>query len=192
VKAATVGALLLAVLMLGGCATVPITQHQQGIDGVSALRDSGIATVAVGEFTLAPSLKPAAGRSVGARGSSFTAAKGATFADYLREALQTDLRAAGKLDTASPYVIGGELTQNVLNAGGASTGSSTLAARFRVTKSGRSLFDKELRVDHQWESSFIGAIALPAALDNYTEQYSRLLTRLYQDADFRQACKASD
>lgn len=186
-------ALVCAIFALGGCATVPIGQHQAAVDGVTALRDSGIKSVSVGEFTLAPGVKPAVGKSVSARGSSFTPPQGnASFAEYLRDSLQTDLRAAGKLDPASPYVIGGELTQSVLNAGGMKTASSTLAARFKVTKAGRALFDKELKVDNQWESSFVGAIALPAALNNYTEQYSRLLVKLYSDDDFRKACTATD
>ncbi len=139
--------LLLAIASVGsslvGCMSTSLVAHQPGLDSVNALRDSGIANVALGEFKVAPGVKTTT--SVSARGSAFNAgaAKSATFADYLRSSMETDLRAAGKLDTASPLVIGSVITQNSLNAGGASSANSTLAARFTVTKGSQTLLDKE-------------------------------------------------
>jgi hypothetical protein len=37
----------------------------------------------------------------------------------------------------------------------------------------------------------VGVVAFPEALNQYTEQYSRLLAKLYADQDFLRACSSS-
>lgn len=112
---------------------------------------------------------------------------GKSFAQYLRAALVGDLKSAGKFDDASPISVGAELTDNQLTTG-ISEGSALLAARFTVRKADQVVFDKPLRQESHWSSSFIGAIAIPDAFNHYTEQYSLLLNLLYADPDFKKAC----
>ena len=69
-----------------------------------------------------------------------------------------------------------------------SEGSSTLAARFVVKEGASVLYDKVLRQDSKWESSVIGAIAIPRAFYEYNEQYTKLLKQLYADQAFVAAC----
>lgn len=67
------------------------------------------------------------------------------------------------------------------------TGTGRLAARFQVLRAGQMVFDKELSVDPAWESSFLGAAAIPAAMNHYETMYKSLVAQLIDDADLRKA-----
>ena len=181
--------LLLAAYALAGCASGPIGAHQPSLASIHALRQSGMAPAAVGEFSPAAALPPARDKSVSVRGSSLRSPSG-SFAVYLRDALIADLRAAGKYEPAAPTVITGELIRNELAAGGVSTANSALGARFAVTRAGATLYDKAIDVTHEWSSSFVGAIAIPEAINQYTQMYTRLLQKLFADPEFEAAVAA--
>lgn len=46
-----------------------------------------------------------------------------------------------------------------------SNASVTLAAKFSVTRGGTTLCDKLLREESRWESSFVGAVSIPEAIN---------------------------
>lgn len=179
--------MMVASVALEGCA-LTLVPHAANIDSIGALREGSMAPVSVGDFTVGKSVAPSAGQKLSVRAHPLQTSNGTSFAQYLKDALTTDLQAAGKFDAAAPRVIAGELTENSLNAAGISEANAALGARFRVTQADRTLFDKELRVQATWESGFIGALAIPAAVDHYTDQYTQLLNQLYRDGDFRKAC----
>ncbi|HUI61557.1 MAG TPA: hypothetical protein VLX90_15115 [Steroidobacteraceae bacterium] len=181
-------AVLALATLLCGCVTVKVGDHQPSLDTVSGLRDSGIAPLNVADFKLAPGVKAEVDRGVSARGTPINPPQGQTFSGYLRNSLVADLKAAGKYDAQAPLSVQAELTANELHAAGFSTASAVLAARFRVMRGDQSLYDKVLRQEESWPSSFAGAIAIPDAINHYTAQYPALLARLYADSDFRQAC----
>jgi len=81
----------------------------------------------------------------------------------------------------------GQLAQNELNAGGMSKADSTVAAKFVVTRGGSSVYDKLISATHEWDSSFVGAIAIPEAINQYTQMYARLLDKLFADEEFKKA-----
>ena len=56
-----------------------------------------------------------------------------------------------------------------------------------MTRDSKRVFDKELAVDAKWESSFVGAIALPAAINQYSALYKTLVAKLFDDTEFRAA-----
>jgi hypothetical protein len=78
------------------------------------------------------------------------------------------------------------LTSSVLNAS-IGTADAKLSARFVVTRAGAVKYDRELSVGSTWESSFIGAVAIPLAANNYEGQYRALISKLLDDADFRKS-----
>lgn len=121
------------------------------------------------------------------RGHQIESPDNHSFALYLRDALESDLKAAGKFDASSPLSIQGELQDSQLTTG-MSQGSATLAAHFSVLRAGQTVFDKQLSQVSQWDSSFVGAIAIPAAFNHYADQYGLLLQKLYADPDFKKAC----
>jgi hypothetical protein len=67
------------------------------------------------------------------------------------------------------------------------TGKGKLGARFVVTRSNTVRYDRELSVDSEWESSFMGGVAIPLAAQNYEGLYRKLVAKLIDDAAFRAA-----
>jgi hypothetical protein len=179
-------ALAAVVLALGGCASVQLDTTGPTPATLEKLRASPLAPAQAGSFKLAAGKDAAMDTSLsGLRGSSLTPAKG-SFARLLKDTLVTELSAAGLYDAASPVVIEGELLDSRVDAA-IGTGTARLAARFTVTRAGRGVFDKELAVDQSWESSFIGAVAVPMAINQYGALYKALVAKLIDDPDFRKA-----
>jgi hypothetical protein len=181
--------ILLVVLsaLASGCATT-LAPHQPSVDTVTQLRSSGMAKLAVGDFKLAPGTKPDVDRSVTSRASTASPAEG-TFSAYLKAALVSDLKASGLYDTSAPLAVQGQLVDAQLDTG-MSTGRALVSAHFQVVQSGQTVFDKTLKDDHTWDSSFVGAVAIPRALNEYQAGYANLLGQLYKDPDFLRACRA--
>jgi hypothetical protein len=177
-------------VLIEGCATVPVGQHQPPAESVVTLRDSGIAAVNVGEFKLAAGLNLALDKSVSVRGNQVDSPNGNSFSLYLKESLIADLKAAGKYDATAPLSIQGELTENELNAAGFSEANAVLAAHFTVKNGNQLIYDRVLRQQSTWKSSFVGAIAIPEARNQYANGYTKLLAQLYADQNFRTACGA--
>jgi len=185
--AARLAAVAVVSLALFGCATVKMpAPTTAGAESVATLHNAGLVPAKAGAFTLAAG-KPAAMDTTldGLRGSSVEPENG-SFAKTLREQLVVDLKAAGLYDEASNAVISGQLTDSMVDAA-IGTGKGRLGAHFTVTRDGKSVYDKTLVVDAQWESSFIGAVALPAAINQYTALYKTLAGKLFADPDFQKA-----
>ena len=66
----------------------------------------------------------------------------------------------------------------------AKTGTASVGGEFSLAKNGAVVFKKSFVAKHQWESSFIGAVAIPAAIDNYSTTVQKLLGELLSDPDF--------
>jgi hypothetical protein len=49
------------------------------------------------------------------------------------------------------------------------------------------VYEKEIAAEASWESSFVGAIAIPAAMNQYGALYKTLVSKLVDDPDFRRA-----
>jgi hypothetical protein len=86
--------------------------------------------------------------------------------------------------------VTGVLTRNELSSG-VRTGSAAVAGQFVLMRDGQTTFSKAFAAEHEWESSFIGAIAIPFAIDNYTATVQQLLGELFADPDFTSALHAS-
>jgi hypothetical protein len=124
----------------------------------------------------------------GLRGSSISPTNG-SFSSQLRDELAAELAAAGLLDPKSKVLIEGQLTDSMVDAG-MSTGKGRLAAKIQVRRDGKALFDKEVVAEATWESSFVGAVAIPAAINQYGALYKTLVGKLFDDADFKRALGA--
>jgi hypothetical protein len=181
--------LLLVASALGGCASGPLGAHQPSMDNVLVLRQPEMGSAAVGAFVLAPGAKAAIDKGVSVRGSVLRSPVDDSFAAFLGDSLRVELQAAGKLDPASTTVISGQLTKNELHAAGVSTADATLAARFIVRRSGASVYEKLLSEQRTWPSSFVGAVAIPEAINQYTEMYTKLLAQLFADPQFKAAVR---
>ncbi|MBX3586183.1 MAG: hypothetical protein KF796_06035 [Ramlibacter sp.] len=179
-------AALAASAAMVGCAS-PAPNYAPSIDNVEALKKSGAAPVGTGPITVAADLP--GGTSLGLRGSSLVSSVGANYGDYVAAALRQELELAKLYDPKSGVQISGALLKNNINAGGISTADGQIEARFVVRANGQVKFDKIKRVDHQWESSFMGAVAIPAAANNYPVMVQKLIAALVKDPDFTAAIR---
>ena len=181
----------LCALGLQACMTTKLPPPQATMESIIVLRDSGIAPTNVGDFKLAAGKKKDIDKSVSARGSPVQVEGDGTFSGYLRQSVINDLTAAGKYDKASGTVIEAELTENTLSAAGSKKASALLVVRFLVKRAGQTRFDKLVRQAAEWESSFIGAVAIPDAHNHFGEQFRLILTKLYGDPEFLNALRAN-
>lgn len=180
------GATALLAALLVGCAAVKMPPPTASAATVEKLRAANLAPANVGTFALAAGKPAEMDRSVGGlRGSSIAAASG-SFSQQLKDELVATLKASGLYDDKAPIVIEGRLTDSKVDAA-ISTGTARLAAQFSVTRAGQKVYDKEVAVDATWESSFVGAIAIPAAINQYSALYKALVDKLLADAQFRAA-----
>ena len=176
---------LLAITLLSGCLSVPNIPYQSSVRNSSVLMAGGYAPMQVGAFNASAGVENHTLNVRGANSLSGSKRDG-TFSTYLQEALQSELATAGLLDPASGIVITGTLLQNQLTAG-VSTGTSVLSARFVVTRDGKTVYDRVLTANHNWESSFMAAVAVPAAFDNHVATVQQLVGKLLEDPDFKRA-----
>jgi hypothetical protein len=178
---------MLACLLASGCAT-KAPGYQTSVDNVHTLAGLGPVRAAVGTVKLDEKNAESLNR-LSARAMSIEPPYAGGYAEYLAEALRADLGAAGKLDPKAPKSINAVMTANNLDASGISTGSAEVAARFTVTERGRVLYDRQLEAKHEWESSFMGAIAVMNALHNYNVTVQKLVGQLFADPAFGKALR---
>jgi len=176
----------LAGLAVSGCVSVKMGSPQPSLQTLEALRASDYPAMRVGAFAPAPGLPASLDRSAGIRAVSLSSPEDGSFAKYLGKTLETDLRMTGKLDPNSDLVVDGLLTASEVDS---SVGTAKLGAKFSLTRDGKPVFEKTLWVDAKWESTFVGAVAIPDAINNYTALYDKLALSLLTDADFKVAAK---
>jgi hypothetical protein len=182
------GGFAIAVALLTGCAQIKLGNAVASVDNIQKAKASGMGPVAVGEFALGSGRPKALDEGIGLRSNTVSSPYQGSFAQYLKETLSVELKGAGLLDPASKTVVQGWLTDSQLDAA-VGEGTGSVAARFVVLRAGKSVYDKELKASARWESSFVGAIAIPAAVNQYSGLYRQLVSQLLDDASFRAAVR---
>jgi hypothetical protein len=186
IQAALRSVLVAIAITVTGCANIQLDATGATSGTVEALRAASLKPAQVGAFKLSSDKQSAMDTSIsGLRGHTLAPAKG-SWSQLLKDTLITELTAAGLYDPTSGSVIEGQLTDSRVDAA-MGTGTARLAARFVVTDGGRVVFEKETAVDANWESSFVGAVAIPAAMNQYGALYKALVAKLVDDPDFRRA-----
>ncbi|EHR72647.1 hypothetical protein BurJ1DRAFT_3844 [Burkholderiales bacterium JOSHI_001] len=170
--------------LLSGCA-LQAPRYQPSIDNVEAIKKAGV-KANVGAFTVAPGAT--GGSSISLRGNTMSAPTG-DYAAYLADALKQELTLAGGLDLKASVEVGGVLVKNDIAAGGMSTNSGEIEARFVVRSGSQVRYDATQRVDLSWESSFVGAVAIPKAQQQYPVLVQKLIGKLLADPQFLAALR---
>lgn len=179
--------LLAAVSVLGTGCSLMAPQYTGSIDNVQKLKSSDVQAMKVGTFASIPGKENA--NPISLRGSSMSSPYEASYAKYLAEALKIELSLANKHAATSDYELSGELVKNDLDASGMSIGTGDIQARFMVKKGPEVRYDQVKTVHHEWESSFVGATAIPRATQEYSNLVQKLLAALYADPLFQQSTK---
>jgi len=169
-----------------GCA-VQAPPYSPAVDNAELLRKTGTPGVSVGSFSVQPGAGGLSG--IGLRGATMNSPVGSDYAAYLADALQRELTLAGKLDPKSRIVVTGVLLKNDIAAGSIVTNSGEIEASFVVAKDGKEVYRRTHRAEASWESSFVGAVALPRAMAQYPLLVQKLLGTLFSDAAFAAALR---
>lgn len=111
-----------------------------------------------------------------------------SLSQHVQKALEAELRLAGLLEQDARRRLDVRLRKNELSSP-AGTGFGSITADFDLRGNGRSLYTASKTVTNSWDSSFIGAIAIPAAANAYNPLVRKLLAELYQDPVFISAMK---
>jgi hypothetical protein len=177
---------VLALAFASGCAT-KAPSYNANIENVGLLKKSGAEPVSGINITVAPGLSGAA--ELGVRASTLLSPVGSNFADYVSDALKRELELAKLINPQSPLNITGELLKNEIDASGFSVGKGSISARIVVKNGSTVRFDKVKSADITWESSFVGAVAIPKAIESYPELVQKLVTHLINDPEFTAALR---
>lgn len=181
--------LLILVLMASmsavGCSMVA-PKYTASLESVQKIKDSDAGTVNVGSFQSTPAKDNQ--ESISLRGSSLLSPYG-SYASYLAEALRQELSLAGKLAPDAQVQVTGTLQKNDIDIPPVGSGHGDITARFVVARAGVSKYDEVKTAHDEWDSSFVGAVAIPRAQQEYPILVQKLLAVLYADPAFFEALK---
>lgn len=169
-------------LVLQGCG-VAMPRYEAHFDNVQLLKkEAPLAALA------SPTVVADKGQdSISVRNNPIRSPEG-SISKHVQKALEDELRLAGLLDPAASRHLDVRLTENQLSAGMA-TGEGAISADFNLREGDRSLYRSSKTVSNTWDSSFVGAIAIPAAANAFNPLVRKLLAELYQDPAFIKAMK---
>ncbi len=175
------GATFLALGCIGltGCASAPVASYQPSVENVQALKAAAKNPVAVDAFT-------GGANTISVRGSTAKSAVGNSYGEYVQAALSEELQKAQLLLPASNLRVTGNVIATDIDAA-MGTGKTTISTEFVVSKNGVEKYRKTQSAEYSWESSFVGAIAIPRAFETYPKVVEQLLKQLYADPDFIKA-----
>lgn len=179
-------ALVVLAALATGCAQITLGAATPSEAGIQAARGSGIAPSRLGDFKVAAGKPASLDGTLSLRGNPMGSPYDGSMSLYLQRTLEAELNAAGLLDPKSGIVISAELLDSSVDPA-IGEGKGRLAARFSVAREGRPAWGKELAVEAAWPSSFVGAIAIPAAVNEYAALHRKLVLALLADPDFRRA-----
>lgn len=171
-------------LLLSAC-SLPAPKYQPSTSNSNILQDVTGKKISIGQFKESK----AEVNNLSLRGGRLISPYNESYSQYLAAALEEELRLAGILDNASDIQISGMLMDNQLDISGFSVGTASITAKFSVIRKNKMLYEKTLTARHEWESSFIGGIAIPAGQNNYPVVVQKLFTALFNDKKFQAAVK---
>ena len=174
--------ILFALVLTHGCSTMA-PQYQPDFELVNTLKDVDLEKMQVGKFTSASSSID----RVTVRGGSLVSPFNESYSAYLENALSEELKQSELWGSGADIIITGELLQNDLDGSGFSVGEADLSARFEVSKEGGEVYRKVHTIHHEWDSSFIGAVAIPNAINNYPIAVQKLIGEFLLDIELLKA-----
>lgn len=140
------------------------------------------AQVNIGQITTPKKLS-----KISLRGSSMYSPVNKSYGDYLSRALEAELKLAKVWSGVSSTVITGEIVSNDIDVSGFSTGTGEISVNFVMTREGTEIYNKNISANIEFESSFVGAIAIPNGQASYVDLVQALIKNLFEDKSFIKA-----
>lgn len=182
-KLRTIFASILLLSVVGCANNVPMYQVAQR--NVEQLKEAGVTATAVGKFDSDKNQENA--NPIRLRTHPFSSPYNNSYAAYIEEALKLELALAKKLSQNSEIIISGILLKNDLDT----SGRGIVEVKFFVKNKDVVKYERVITSTIEWDSSFIGAVAIPKAANQYPELVARLLNQLYVDPKFIAAAKGN-
>lgn len=173
------------VIFLSGCSTLA-PNYSPDFSAIDGLRNAKLQKMNVGEFQ--PRDPNAKVNKISIRAANLLAKEG-SFALYLENAVRSDLKEAGLLDSTSTTKVDATIIQNDLDIHKFTTGSGVMEAELSISKNGNQTFKKSYTVNTEFDSSFLGGVAIGNAQAHYPSLVRTLLQKIYTDQDFLNAVK---
>jgi hypothetical protein len=177
---------LAACMLFTGCATTA-PKYNTNFDNVAKLRAADLAPAKIAVMTKESGAKSDVD-SLTIRGGSYKSPYG-SYTAYVREALKQEFNDARLDDPNSTVEVGGVLLRNVLDASGFSRAFAEIEARIQVKRDQKIVYNSIKTARVEWDSSFVGAVAIPRAAQSYPSVIQKLLGELYADPQFLAALK---
>lgn len=174
--------ILLVSVVSTGCMTMQTPSYEPSINNYEKLQVGEFKKVAIVDFTLADEEL----NQISVRGNPLVSSVNESYGTYLKAALEEEFYKAGLLQSDSSCVISGVILENDIETG-ASEAKGHITAQVVVTDHDKVLFDKTITATHQWASSFVGAVAIPRARDNYPFVVRDFISKLIEDEEFKLA-----
>ncbi|MEI8610355.1 hypothetical protein L4D15_02525 [Enterovibrio norvegicus] len=168
--------LLFIVASVSGC-SVMAPPYQAGLLAGNDIRGAENVDMKTGHFTMEkPSLN-----KIGLRASNLVSPYKNSFSEYLRKGLEEELKIASLWNENSDVVVSAVLLENDVDASGINIGTADLSANFEVNAQGEKIYDRTHSIHHEWDSSFMGAIAITNSQLGYQEAVKKLLRNFLND-----------
>lgn len=174
----------IAISTLSGCASLLAPNYSPDYESIDKLKKLNLQKMSVGEFQPRDPNSPI--NKIGLRGSSLKAPEGA-FSIYLENAIRSDLKEVGILDTASDTKLNATILKNDIDISGLSKGSGILEAQITVSKNGNQTLDKVYTSTTKFDSAFAGAVAIGIGQKEYPGLVRTFLKDVYNDPEFIRA-----
>jgi hypothetical protein len=184
--AAKLACVLACSIVATGCSTMA-PSYSASLSNVEQLKADSEFTAKVGAFTADPGQAHDDGISL--RGTEMKSPVNGSYASYLAEALKQELSVARKLAPDAEIEVSGILLKNDVDVGSFSTGHGDIQARFIIKRGGVVRYDATKSQHSEWDSSFVGAVAIPKGMQAYPSLVQGLLGQLYADPAFVAAVK---
>jgi hypothetical protein len=170
--------------ILSGCASLLAPNYSPDYESVDKLKKLNLQKISVGEFQ--PRDPNAEVNKISLRAASLKAQEGA-FSIYLENAIRSDLKEVGILDSASNTKLDATILKNDIDISGLSKGSGIMEVKLVISKNGKQTFDKVYSTTTNFESSFAGAVAIGIGQKEYPGLVRAFLKNVYNDPEFIRA-----
>ena len=176
---------ILTLLLISGCASFAVPVYSPDYQTIDRLKKVDLEKMSIGE--VGPRDPDAEVNQITLRGATLKSPNG-TFASYLENAIRSDLIEMGFYDPKSTTRIDAIIFKNDMEAG-VSTGHGVMEVMWTIKKEGVRTFEKVYVANIQFESAFVGGMALDRGLAQYPNLVRALLRNVYGDPAFIKAVK---
>lgn len=177
--------LTIVILAISGC-SIKGHKYKPDFNSINELKDANLQSMNIQENPLQEEKY----KNISLRGSSMVSPYGGTFSKYLEISLKEHLLQASLFNNKSDINIMTILLKNDFDISGFSTGEADLSAKFIVYINNKIVYEKIHSIHHEWDSSFIGAIAIPNGLNNYPIAVQKLINKFLEDKELIELIKA--